>query len=430
LTLTGDVFIMRRELIITKRKDGMKLKYTRLLGVVLLCSLLLLGCASKKKVQQIPKDPAVLYTKATILFNKGKYKQAEEIFTQLKNYFPSDELYALKAAIRIADCSFFRREYPEAIARYIEFKKRNPFHHEIPYVEFQIGLCYYKQVLSKDRDQEATEKALTAFQNVDSNYPNTLFGVKAREKITFCRRKLAEHELYVANFYRRKGEYPAAVKRCSLILERYPDSGIDDEALYVLSIALHKQKKDPEALTSLTQLVAEYPQSPFAKKGKKLLVDLKEEGIVAASSVQEEGIRITQPLSKITQGKEFPFRITARYTEAIAEKNAIMYTGEVVAIGQEAVIRSESLILTKDKEGVPKEMVAMGEVRVKGGGKEIFCKKAIWSPTKKLLIMTGDAKIRGAGEWTRGDEITLHLDTGRIEIKGETVERMDEIERK
>jgi outer membrane protein assembly factor BamD len=408
----------------------MKLKYTWLLGVVILSSLLLIGCAGKKKVQQVPKDPAVLYTKATILFNKGEYKKAEEIFTQLKNYFPSDEIYALKADIRIADCAFFRKEYPEAIARYTEFKKRNPFHQEIPYVEFQIGLCYYKQILSKDRDREATVKALTVFQNVTSNYPNTLFGVKAREKITFCRRMLAEHELYVANFYRRKGEYPAAIKRCSLILERYPNSGIGDEALYILSIALHKQKRDPEALISLTRLVEEYPHSPFTKKGEKLLVNLKEEGVVVASPVHEDEKRIPQSLAKITQGVEFPFRITARSTEAISEKNAIMYTGEVVAFGKEAVIRSESLILTKDKEGVPKEMVAMGEVRVRGGGKEIFCKKAVWSPTNQLLIMTGDAKIRGAAEWTRGDEITLHLDTGRIEIKGETVEKMEEIERK
>jgi lipopolysaccharide export system protein LptA len=55
------------------------------------------------------------------------------------------------------------------------------------------------------------------------------------------------------------------------------------------------------------------------------------------------------------------------------------------------------------------------------GGNELFSQKAVWSPTQKTIVMTEDAKIREpGGEWTRGDEITLHLDTGRVEIKGAT----------
>ncbi|MBW2040156.1 MAG: outer membrane protein assembly factor BamD [Deltaproteobacteria bacterium] len=403
----------------------MKVNYTRLIGVVIVASLLLLGCAGKRKSQPPPKDPAVLYTKGIIIFNKGKYKEAIEAFTQLKNYFPSDELYALKADLRIADCYFFRKEYPEAITRYTEFKKRHPFHPDVPYVEFQIGLCYYQQILSKDRDQEATVKALTAFQNVASNYPDTIFAQKAREKIAFCRRRLAEHELYIARFYLRKGKYPAAAKRLTSVLERNPAFGIEDEVLYFLGIALHKQKRDPEAFTPLTRLVQDYPQSPFTKKGQKLLASLKAEGVVPASPVREgEKVRVAKPPEKMRR-ETFPFRITARRTEEIPDKNAIMYTGEVVALGEEMTIRSESLLLTMEK-GVPREMVAMGEVRVKGGGEEIFSKKATWSPTQQLLVMTGDAKIRGVGEWIRGDEIILHLDTGRIEVKGKKVEKMEE----
>jgi lipopolysaccharide export system protein LptA len=71
-------------------------------------------------------------------------------------------------------------------------------------------------------------------------------------------------------------------------------------------------------------------------------------------------------------------------------------------------------------------MVARDEVMVKRGADEIFCKKAVWSPDQKTIVMTEDAKIRGIGQWTRGDEITLHVDTGRIEVKGEKVETMFE----
>src|SRR5208337_4835610 len=178
----------------------MKLKYVLSITLILIISLVLIGCAGKKKNLAAPKDPAVLYTAGTVLFNKGQYAEASEIFTRLKEYFPSDELYAPKADLRLADCYFFREEYPEAITRYLEFKKQRPFHPDIPYVEYQVGLCYYEQVLSKDRDQKATVKALTAFQNVVANYPGSVFARKAEEKINFCRRRLAENELYVANF--------------------------------------------------------------------------------------------------------------------------------------------------------------------------------------------------------------------------------------
>jgi outer membrane protein assembly factor BamD len=401
----------------------MKAKYLVSIGMVLIVSLALIGCAGKKKIQTTPKDPAVLYTEGMVLFNNGKYPEAIEIFTRLKDYFPSDELYAPKADLRIADCYFFRKEYPESITRYMEFKKQHPFHPDIPYVEYQLGLCYYRQVLSKDRDQKATVKALTAFQNVVANYPDSIFAQKAQEKIIFCRRRLAENELYIAQFYLRQGKYGAAEKRSVATLAKYPASGVDDEALYYLALALHKQERNTEALTPLTQLVGDYPQSTFAKPGRKLLASLKAQGVIAASPAgggKEVGMREARPLEKAV--KDLPFHITAKNTKNMLEKNSILYSGEVVALGEEVTIRCESLLLTMDEGNLPTEMVARDEVAVKSEKREIFSKKAVWSPVQKTLVMTEDAKMREAGEWTRGDEITLHLDTGRIEIKGKKVE--------
>ncbi len=400
----------------------MKAKHLLSIIMILIIAFLLIGCAGKKKIQASPKDPAVVYTEGMVLFNKGRYADATEVFTRLKEYFPSDELYAPKADLRIADCSAFRKEYPEAITRYMEFKKQYPFHPDIPYVEYQLGLCYYRQVLSKDRDQKATVKALTAFQNVVANYPDSVFAEKAQEKIIFCRRRLAENELYIAYFYLREGKYAAAEKRSFATLAKYPASGVDDEALYYLALALHKQERNAEALTPLTQLVGNYPQSTFAKPGKKLLASLKAQGVVAAVPPgQEIDLREARPRDNAV--KALPFRITAKNTKDILEKNAILYTGEVVALGEEVTIRCESLLLTMDEGNLPKEMVARDEVAVKRGEQEFFSKRAVWSPVAKTLVMTENAKIRGdEGTWISGDEITLHLDTGKLEIKGRKVE--------
>jgi len=346
----------------------------------------------------------------------------------LKEYFPSDELYAPKADLRLADCYFLREEYVEASTRYLEFKKQRPFYPDIPYVEYQVGLCYYEQVLSKDRDQKATVKALTAFQNVVANYPGSVFARKAEEKIIFCRRRLAENELYVANFYLRQGKYEAAVKRSAATLAKYPACGVDDEALYCLALALHKQERNSEALTPLTKLVGDYPQSTFAKPGRKLLASLKAQGVVAAAPAgqtvaQNVGLREANTLGKTA--KTLPFGITSKSSQNIPEKNAVLYTGDVVALGEEVTIHCESLLVTMDEGNLPKEMVAREEVVVKGHQQEFVCMKAVWSPVEKTLVMTDNAKLKGEdGTWIRGDTITLHLDSGQFDIKGKKVESM------
>jgi outer membrane protein assembly factor BamD len=402
----------------------MKVKYCQKLGGVLICFLLLFGCAGKQKIQSAPKDPAVLYTSGMVLFNTGEYKEAIEVFTRLKNYFPSDELYAPKADLRIADCYFFRKEYPEAITRYMEFKKQYPFHADVPYEEYQLGLCYYRKVLTKDRDQKATLKALTAFQNVVANYPDSMFAQKAKEKIIFCQRRLAENELYVAQFYLRKGKYSAVEKRASSALSKYPASGLNDEALYYLAVALHKQEKDRQAMVPLTKLIEDYPQSPFAKEGQGLFASLKAEGVVAVSPTSDEvDMRDSGSARKVEASP--PFRINAQRTQNLFEQNVILYTGGVVAVGEEVTIRCDSLRLTMGADNVQKEMVARDEVVVKNGEQEFTCNKAVWSSTQMTMVMTDDAKMRGIADWTRGDEITLHLDTGKVEIKGEKVEKME-----
>jgi outer membrane protein assembly factor BamD len=410
--------------------NDMKAKYY-MIAVGVISALLLVGCASKQKnVQAAPRDPAALYTEGMVLFNAGEYQEAIEVFTRLKDYFPADEIYAPKADLRIADGNFFRKEYPESITRYLEFKKQYPFHPDIPYAEYQLGLCYYRQILSMDRDQKATARALSAFQNVVSNYPNTVFAQKSEEKIVFCQRRLAENELYVADFYLRKGKYAAAEKRASSALAKYPDSGIKDQALYYLALALHNQDRDPEALTPLTFLVRDYPKSLFAKPGAKLLASLKTQGVIAASTSNESlagTVSNAKPLDKTK--KDVPFRISAKSSRNIPEDNAILYTGDVVALGDEVTVRCESLLLTTDKGDVYKEIVARKEVVVKKGEEEFFCNKAVWSAAQKTVVMTEDAKIRGVGEWTRGDEITLYLDTGKVEIRGERLEQMQQEEK-
>ncbi len=222
--------------------------------------LFLFSCS--KEVKKAPSEPSALFQRGIILFNEGKFTQAKEVFSRFINYFPEERELVARAELKIADCAFMKKEYPEAIERYTEFKKRYPFHPDLPYAEFQIGMSYFKQIHSKERDQENTRKALEAFEEVGKKYPQTIFAEKAKDKIVFCKRRLAEHEIYVGKFYLRKKKYQAALSRFEEALS-LKGSGKEEEALFFLAYTAQKSGDKERFEEYLQQLKENFPQSRF-----------------------------------------------------------------------------------------------------------------------------------------------------------------------
>lgn len=178
--------------------------------------------------KDIQKSPQEMYNEGLKLLNKKKYERAAEAFRQLKEEHPLSS-YTPLAELRIADALFFNKSYTEAVNQYEEFRKLHPLHAEVPYAIYQIGMCYFKQMLSVDRDQTATEKALEQFRYLIENFPQSPHTPAAREKVRVCRRQLAEHEYYIAHFYFRMKKYRAALGRFEKILQDFPELGYEEK---------------------------------------------------------------------------------------------------------------------------------------------------------------------------------------------------------
>ena len=127
------------------------------------------------------------------------------------------------AELKIGDAHFHRKEYPEAIAAYEEFASLHPKNEAIPYVLYQIGACYYAQLMTEDRDQTPTYEAIGSFERLIKSHPNSSQANRAREKIQICRELLAENEMYVARFYYKSKHYKAALARFEILLADYND---------------------------------------------------------------------------------------------------------------------------------------------------------------------------------------------------------------
>ncbi len=232
--------------------------------------ILIFGC-SGKAVKTIEGDPEILYRQGLVLFNKRDYSEALKKFQELKSNFPDSPPYSIWAELKVGDCHFMKEEYVEAIAAYEEFKKIHPGHEETAYVQFQIGMSYFNQMRSYDRDQTPTLKALSNFEYLVANYPPSLFTEKAKEKIRICRKRLVDHEFYIGNFYFRHGKFLAAASRFEGILEKFPKEPDEDKYLFHLGKSYLELKQWEKANSVLMKIVTAFPNSFYFKEAKTLL---------------------------------------------------------------------------------------------------------------------------------------------------------------
>jgi len=254
----------------------------RMIGSVVILSLLLGGCLWKKRGwKETETNPAPLYKKGLALYKKRRYNNALEVFNELKSSFPGEDPYYTWAELKVADCYFFKKEYTDAISHYEEFKKFHPFHGDISYVIFQIGLSHFNQMKSIDRDQGVTRKALSNFELLITNYPPSIFTKKAGEKVKICRKRLAEKELYVAKFYYKKKKYQGAKARIEAVVKLYPEMDILDEAFFYLGKSHLKLGETNAARGVFRDLVQNYPDSKFSDKAKEELKELPEEELTS-----------------------------------------------------------------------------------------------------------------------------------------------------
>jgi outer membrane protein assembly factor BamD len=231
---------------------------------------LLLGCGGKG-VKTSGGDPETLYREGLVRFNRRDYSEALKRFQELKANFPDNPPYTLWAELKVGDCHFLNKEYVEAVAAYEEFKKIHPTHEEMPYVQYQIGMSHFRQMLSLDRDQTATKKALSNFEYLVANFPPSLFTEKAKEKIKICRKQLADHEFYVGNYYYKQKNYGAASQRFQGLLASYPKMTNEDEVLFLLGKSCLELEQDDQARNVLSRIVNEYPQSSRSREAKRLM---------------------------------------------------------------------------------------------------------------------------------------------------------------
>ncbi len=152
------------------------------------------------------------------------YLEAQKYFDFVKSKYPYLEV-ATTAELRLGDVDFEREKYVEARDRYLNFIKLHPTHAKVDYAAFRAALSHYKDMPSDffvlppatEKDQAEVRASGVAMADFIRSYPGSEYVPAAQKVYDDVRRRLAEHELYVAGFYKNREKWRAVVGRLNVV---------------------------------------------------------------------------------------------------------------------------------------------------------------------------------------------------------------------
>lgn len=243
-----------------------------MMRIIALLALSLLASACAQTVEPSAKTSDYHFSEGERLYEKKLYDDAIASWEKVRDSYESLDL-VIKAELKIAQAHFEAGDYMEAAVAYESFLKNHPDYENEADILFKLGLSYYRQILSKDRDQTATRNARTTLTNFLKRFPEHEKAARARQIVEKCDQRLAAHEIYVGRFYLRTGEYEAAVKRLEPVPERF--SGVPglDKAWYYLGRAYLRSGERDKASEAFDTLFEKYPDSPYVEKGREIVAE-------------------------------------------------------------------------------------------------------------------------------------------------------------
>jgi outer membrane protein assembly factor BamD len=216
------------------------------------------------------------YESGETAFEKEQYNEAIKFFEHVKNKFPYSK-YAVLADLRIADAHFEREKWLEAADAYRLFVRFHPRHEQVAYATFRIAKAYFEEMgedifilpPSREKDQRATQDAIRAFDDYLSRFPAGEHLEEARTLRTEARTKLADHDLYAAEFYAQRHKWKGALWRYEHIAREFSDTPLAPMALLRAARIQQEELDAPdEAKVLYERLLKEYPDSEEASEAK------------------------------------------------------------------------------------------------------------------------------------------------------------------
>lgn len=224
------------------------------LSLLLVIALALPGCKTvggwfgkdgkEEKTETLPVE--ILYNEALENMRDGDYSDASRYYGRLIARFPFGP-YSEQSQLELAYVQYKLGKPEDATSSIDRFIRTYPRHPHIDYahylkavINFDRNISFFTRLARTDissRDLNGPQQSLNDFNEVIRRYPNSIYAQDARQRMVYLRNQLARHERNVGLYYLRAGAYIAAANRGKYLIETYPRSEYQGDAVATMVVA-------------------------------------------------------------------------------------------------------------------------------------------------------------------------------------------------
>ena len=221
-----------------------------------------------KIVQDVPAEK--LYDQGLGRLKNSDHEGAVKKFADVSRNYPYSE-WARRGLIMEAFANYEGQKWEDAITASKSYITKYPNTKDTAYAQYLLAMSNFNQIPDTTRDQDRSEKALAALQDLVQKFPKSEYAGDARYRIQVARDQIAGNTMEVGRYYLERRNYTAAINRFRDVVSKYQTTRHVEEALERLTEAYMALGLTGEAQTAAAVLGHNFPDSQWYKDAFALL---------------------------------------------------------------------------------------------------------------------------------------------------------------
>ena len=235
---------------------------------IFIVSIVISSCSSNEEMPDERLLEKELYDQAQFRLKDGSYSMAIRSLEALESRFPFGR-YAEQAQAELIYAYYMNSQFEASQSAAERFINLHPRHTHSGYAYYMKGLAsftddsglfsrYFQSDLAK-REVVMAQQSFDELSDFIARYPDSKYVPHAKQRMIYLRNLLAQHEVYVADFYMKRGAYLAAIGRAKYVIEHLPNTPQTPYALSILVEAYGLMEYEELRKINLEILNSNYP---------------------------------------------------------------------------------------------------------------------------------------------------------------------------
>ncbi|MFO7563854.1 MAG: outer membrane protein assembly factor BamD [Enhygromyxa sp.] len=239
------------------------------------------GCATGPNLsEEYGQTARENYELAVAEFNDKDWEEAVAYADFVRIRFPFSR-YAVESELLIARAEYALKNYVTAQDAFRQFLRLHPTHKHVRngWVAYMVAVSAFMAAPSSvtflpahyQRDQTLLREAIIELDYFFDHHAGSEMEPLARKLEAEVKRRLLEHELYVARFHLDADRPEAAIMRLEAAHEMYPGIGLDAEVLFSLGITYLRIDEVELARETFSELQMQHPEHHHGQQARVYL---------------------------------------------------------------------------------------------------------------------------------------------------------------